>query len=179
MALARLLFRVLLTLLILLIVIGLALPSSVVVERSIDIDSPPDKVFPQVNNLRNFHAWSPWSAMDPNTSYSFEGPENGTGARMIWQSSETEVGIGSMQIVRSEPGREVETRLDFGGGKGQGIATFVLSPQANGNTRVLWRFQTTFGWDLFGRYIGLMFDRMIGSTYEKGLQALKQRVEAS
>jgi len=178
MALARLLFRILVTLLLLLLVIGVLLPSHAVVERSIDIDAPQAKVFSQVNSLRNFHAWSPWSAMDPNTSYSFEGPESGTGARMLWRSSGHEASAGSMQIVRSEPEREVESRFNFGG-KGHGIATFILSPQANGHTRVVWRFQTEFGWDLFGRYLGLVFDRMIGGTYEKGLQALKQRVEGA
>lgn len=177
MALARLLFRVLLTLLILLLVIGLMLPSNAVVERHVDIAAPAQKVFPHINNLSNFHAWSPWSAMDPNTDYTFEGPDNGVGSRMLWQSRQSEVGVGSMQIVRSEPDREVETKLDFGG-KGHGIATFILTPQTSGQTRVTWRFRTEFGWDLFGRYIGLMFDGMIGKTYEKGLETLKQRVEA-
>lgn len=177
MAFARLLFRFLLVLLILLVVIGLLLPSNAVVDRRILIEAPPQKVFPHLNSLRKFHAWSPWSAMDPNTSYTFEGPESGVGSRMLWQSQQQEVGVGSMEIVRSEATREVETRLDFGG-KGHGISTFVLTPQANGQTEVLWRFETDFGWDLFGRYVGLMFDSMIGSSYEKGLQTLKQRVEA-
>jgi len=178
MALARLLFRVLLTLLILLVVIGLALPSKAVVERRIDIAAPAQKVFPHLNSLRKFHAWSPWSAMDPDTAYTFEGPESGVGSRMLWQSKQSEVGVGSMEIVRSAPDREVQTTLDFGG-KGHAIATFILTPQANGQTQVLWRFRTEFGWDLFGRYIGLMMDGMIGGTYERGLQTLKQRVEAS
>ncbi len=177
MALARLLFRVLLILLILLVVIGLMLPSKALVERSIEIDAPPQTVFAQINSLRNFHAWSPWTAMDPNTSYSFEGAETGVGARMLWSSTQAEVGGGSMEIVRSEPPLEVEARLNFGG-KGQGIATFLLAPQVNGHTTVTWRFETDFGWDLFGRYLGLMFDGMIGTTYARGLRTLKQRVEA-
>jgi hypothetical protein len=177
MALARLLFRVLLILLILLVVIGLMLPSKALVERRIEIDASPETIFSQINNLRNFHAWSPWTAMDPDTHYGFEGPQAGVGARMLWSSSQTDAGDGSMEIVRSEPPREVEARLNFGG-KGHGIATFLLAPQTNGHTTVTWRFETDFGWDLFGRYLGLMFDGMIGITYAKGLQTLKQRVEA-
>jgi len=178
MAFARLLMRTLLALLILLAVIGLLLPSKARVERSIDIDAAPAEVFAQVNNLRAFHAWSPWAALDPNTSYSFEGPEQGVGARMLWHSTQQESGNGSMQIVRSEPQREVEATLDFGG-EGNGVSTFVLNPTESGQTRLLWRFETHFGWDLFGRYVGLMLDSMIGASYEKGLQTLKQRVENS
>lgn len=177
MAFARLLFRFLLVLLILLVVIGLLLPSSAHVERSIEIDAPPAQVFPQVNDLHAFHAWSPWAAVDSNMQYSFEGPEQGVGARMQWHSGQSEAASGSMQIVRSDPPHEVETKLDFGG-KGGGTAVFVLTPLDNGKTQVSWRFDTRFGWDLFGRYVGLMLDRIVGASYEKGLQTLKQRVES-
>ncbi|MGB5669299.1 MAG: hypothetical protein WBM71_01990, partial [Sedimenticolaceae bacterium] len=64
MAFARLLFRVLLTLLILLAVIGLLLPSSARVERSIVVDAPATAIFPHLNGMRAFHAWSPWSGID-------------------------------------------------------------------------------------------------------------------
>jgi hypothetical protein len=34
----------------------------------------------QVNNLHNFHAWSPWSERDPAAKLTFEGPTTGTGS---------------------------------------------------------------------------------------------------
>jgi uncharacterized protein YndB with AHSA1/START domain len=178
MAFARLLLRTLLVLLILLVAIGLLLPDSARVERSILIAAPPARVFPQVNDLHAFHAWSPWAALDSDTRYSFEGPEQGVGARMTWHSEQSNVGSGNMRIVRSDPPREVETHLDFGG-KGGGTATFLLTPEDSDKTLVTWRFDTRFGWDLFGRYVGLMLDKIVGASYEKGLQTLKQRVEGS
>ena len=178
MAFARLLFRFLLILLILLVVIGLALPAKVTVEREVLIAATPEKIFSQIDNLKNFHAWSPWSGGSPGTRYSFDGPESGVGARMTWSNEQAEGDHGSMEITRSVALQTVEMQLNFGG-KGQGIATFELQPQHVKNTRVKWRFQTDFGWDLFGRYIGLMFDSMIGASYERGLQTLKQRAEAT
>ena len=175
MALARLVFRVLLTLLILLVVIGLLLPSSAEVERSIVIDAPPGKIFPHVNGMRAFHAWSPWSAIDPDTNYQFDGPEQGVGSRMSWQSGDSRVGHGSQEIVTSVTDQRVVTRLEFGD-QGGGTATFVLEPEGP-STRVRWQFSTGFGWDLFGRYVGLMLDGMLGASYEKGLAELKNRVE--
>lgn len=173
---ARLALRVLLILLILLAVIGLLLPSSTAVERSIVIDAPAAKVFPHLNGMRAFHAWSPWSDIDPETVYTFEGPEQGVGSRMSWYSGNQRVGQGSQEITISIPDQQVESALQFGD-KGSGTATFLLQAQGQG-TEVRWRFSTEFGWDLFARYVGLMMDSMIGSQYERGLDALKAMVES-
>jgi uncharacterized protein YndB with AHSA1/START domain len=175
MAFARLLFRVLLILLILLAVIGLLLPSAARVERSTLIDAPPSVIFPHLNGMRAFHAWSPWSDIDPDTQYRFEGPDQGVGSRMNWQSGHTQVGQGSQEITASVPDQRVEMQLEFGD-KGNGNATFLLEPEGPA-TRVRWQFRTVFGWDLLGRYVGLMLDSMIGTSYAKGLKALKTTVE--
>jgi len=175
MAFARLLFRVLLTLLILLAVIGLLLPSSARVERSIVVDAPATAIFPHLNGMRAFHEWSPWSGIDPETRYRFEGPEQGVGSRMTWESGDSQVGQGSQEIIDSVPDRRVEMQLEFGD-KGNGTATFLLEPEGSA-TRVRWEFHTVFGWDVLGRYVGLMLDSMIGTAYDKGLKDLKSRVE--
>lgn len=176
MPLARLAFRVLLVLLVLLIGIGLLLPASATIERSVLIQATPEEVFPHINGMRAFHAWSPWAATDAATEYSFSGPEQGVGSRMEWRSGGTQAGQGSQEIVASVAPRQVEMRLVFGD-KGGGTAQFRLQPEGLG-TRVEWRFHSAFGWDLFSRYVGLMLDGMIGSAYERGLETLRQRVEA-
>ena len=175
MAFARLLFRVLLTLLILLAVIGFLLPSTAQVERSILIDAAASKIYPHINGMRAFHAWSPWSNIDPDTRYQFEGPEQGIGSRMAWESGNNQVGRGSQEIVATMLNQQVDMRLEFGD-KGDGKAIFLLEPEGAA-TRVRWQFSTVFGWDLFGRYVGLMLDSMIGASYKKGLEELKNRVE--
>lgn len=177
MALARLAFRVLFLLLILLAVVGMLLPSTRDVERSIVIDAPPARVFPHINGMRAFHEWSPWAAIDPQTTYEFSGPEQGVGSRMSWYSGDQRVGQGSQEITESQPHRRVVTSLVFGD-KGSGVATFMLEPQ-DGSTLVRWQFSTEFGWDLFGRYVGLLLDSMIGAQYDKGLKDLKATVEGS
>jgi hypothetical protein len=175
MALARLIFRVLLVLLILLAVIGLLLPSSASVERSIVIDAPAEAIFPHINGMRAFHTWSPWADVDPQTRYRFEGPEHGVGSRMVWQSGDDQVGRGSQEITASIPNERVDMQLEFGD-KGDGRATFLLEPDG-ASTRLRWQFDTDFGWDVFGRYVGLMLDSMIGSAYSKGLKTLKAQLE--
>lgn len=175
MAFARLVFRVLLGTLILLAVIGMFLPDNAQVERSIVINAPADEIFPHLNSMRAFHAWSPWTQVDPDTTYTFEGPEQGVGSRMTWSSGDERVGNGSREITASVPNKSVDTYLVFGD-EGDGKARFVLEPKGQG-TRIRWEFETEFGWDLFGRYLGLMLDTMIGTSYDRGLKTLKERIE--
>lgn len=175
MAFARLAFRTLLILLIILAVIGLMLPSSARVEREMLIEAPPSEVFPHLNSMRAFHSWSPWTDVDPETVYRFAGPESGVGSRMRWFSREEGIGEGSQEIIASTANERVETDLVFGD-KGHGTATFVLAPSGQA-TLLRWQFQTDFGWDLFGRYVGLMLDGMIGMAYDRGLHRLKALVE--
>lgn len=159
-----------------LVLIGFMLPERVHIERSLHVAAPPTTVFPYVNDLRQFNRWSPWAQLDPNTRYTFEGPNAGKGATMRWASDDGRVGNGSQEIIASLPDRRVETRLDFGDG-GAALAFHEISVEADGS-RVTWGFESEFGSNLIARYFGLMFDRMIGPDYEKGLKNLKLLVEA-
>ena len=158
-------------------VAGALLPRTAHVERSIDIDAPPLTVFTLVNGFQRFNDWSPWADIDPaGTDYSITGPATGVGARMSWSSDNPRVGVGSQEIVRSEPVRRVDTVLDFGP-QGTADAFFRLEPAGDG-TRVTWGFETDFGWNLVGRYLGFfMFDAALGRDYQRGLENLKALAE--
>ena len=138
--------------------------------RSIDIAAPPDKVFAIVGDPRRFKEFSPWSDIDPDIKYTYEGPESGVGQVMRWSSDNADVGSGSQTITKYETPTSVESGLDFGM-RGQSSARFDLVPSTAG-TNVTW----TFNSDLEGipaKWFGLMFDRWIGKVYEKGLARLK------
>jgi effector-binding domain-containing protein len=159
-------------------VVGALLPRTASVERSVEIDAPPLVVFTLVNGFQRFNEWSPWADIDPEgTDYTFSGPATGVGARMSWSSDDPRVGVGSQEIVRSEPLRRVDTVLDFGP---QGTAdAFLLMEPAGDGTRVTWGFETDFGWNLVGRYLGFfMFDAALGGDYERGLENLKALAES-
>ena len=155
--------------------IGALLPAGVHVERRIDIRAEPDAVFPHINNLRSFIEWSPWARLDPDTTYRFEGPVAGKGARMLWHSDDPRVGSGMQEIIASVPNQRVAVALSFGD-RGDAVAYYDLQLIA-GATQVTWGFDTEFGWDIVGRYLGLMFDQWVGADYERGLVRLKALVE--
>lgn len=180
MFLVRLLKRIavsLIVLLVILAVIGLFLPDRATVERSAVINAGADEVYPWIVSLRRFNEWSPWRDLDANADYQFTGPEEGEGATMYWSSELPSVGEGTQKIVAAETNESVRTELDFGS-QGPASAEWILTPVDDDTTEITWRFDTEFGYDLIGRYFGLMLDGWIGQSYEKGLYNLKKRVES-
>lgn len=154
---------------------SLLLPSSTHVERAITIDRSPDAVFATLNSFERFAAWSPWAEHDPHTRYTFEGPASGVGARMRWTGNRA-VGSGSQEIVESVPANRIVVALDFDGSAGR--AQYLLEPDGRG-TRLTWTFDAEHGYNPMSRILGLLFDRMIGSDYEKGLRKLKGLLEST
>lgn len=159
-----------------LVVIGLFLPSSVHVERSVEIKAPATTVYGIVSDFGRFNEWSPWYELDPDATYTISTPASGEGATFAWASEDPSVGSGSQQITELVENRRVVVALDFGP-QGTATATHAIEALDDGKTRVTWSMDTDFGFDLIGRYIGLMFETWVGNDYEKGLARLKTLAE--
>lgn len=152
-------------------------PAEFRVERSIVIAAPAQEIYPRIDDLRQWQAWSPWAKLDPAARNSYEGPQAGIGAVARWAGN-SQVGEGSMTIVESRAPERVKFRLDFlKPFKSTSTAEFVLVPEAGG-TRLTWSMSGRN--DLMGKAIGLVMncDRMIGSQFEKGLADLKALSES-
>lgn len=152
---------------------SLLLPAQTQVERSVLIQAPPGEVFATLNSFQRYNQWSPWFAADPQARYEYTGPAEGVGAGMQWSGNRA-VGSGSQEILESVPNQKIVVALDFGGSAAQ--ATYTLAPEGAG-TRVQWRFQARHGYNPFNRWMGLLFDKMIGADFERGLAALKGLLE--
>ncbi len=158
------------------------LPTEVHVERSITVERPPATVFSVLNGYHLFDRWSPWAERDPDARFETSGPERGVGARLSWDGDPQLVGTGYQQITLSQPYRRIEQAVDFGE-QGQADAYFDLEPVDVG-VRLTWGFDSDvtegrgFIDGVIGRYLGVFFDRWIGSDYEQGLRSLKALVEA-
>ena len=159
------------------IAVGASLPDSSHVERSIVIDAPPAQVFELANDFQSFNRWSPWYSIDPNTEYTFSGPEEGKGAKMAWHSNNKEVGSGTQTITQSQPNELIKVELDFGA-MGVAAGSYTLKPEGTG-THLIWAFDVEHGGSLLNRYFGLMMDKWVGQDYAKGLANLKRIAEAA
>jgi effector-binding domain-containing protein len=159
--------------LLLLLAIGIFLPSRVHVERSITIDAPAATVFALVNDFHQVAKWSAWQETDPNASYTFAGPPRGVGASMAWDGNI--VGNGSQTIVESIPYDRVVTELDLES-RGDAKSVFELHSVVSG-TELVWSLDAEFGVNLVGRFAGLTLDETFGSDFQTGLASLKAMAE--
>src|SRR4030095_15188465 len=140
-------------------------PSDFRVSRSATIAAPPAAIFPHVNELKKWDAWSPWMKLDPNAKSSFEGPPAGKGAAMSWAGN-NEVGEGKMTITESRPNELVQFHLEFYKPMaGTSDAEFTFKPEGN---------QTTVTWTMTGKNnfiakamcLVMNMDKMVGGQFE-------------
>ncbi|MSU22089.1 MAG: hypothetical protein EXS30_11925 [Pedosphaera sp.] len=153
-----------------LVVISLFLPSSVHVERMLAIPAPPEKVFDQINTLKNWEKWSPWHQLDPNMKLQYDGAPSGIGTKYSWQSKQRNVGNGTLTITKSVPHSTIETAMHFD--DGDGIGRFKLE-KIRDTTQVTWSMDSDMGKNPIAKYVGLFMDKMVGPDFEKGLNNLK------
>jgi hypothetical protein len=163
------------TLVVMLVAVALWLPSQVTVARTVVVNASEPVVFPYLNSMRAFSAWSPWAKRDPNLQQTLSGPEQGKGARIEWTSNQRSVGQGNMEITESQPNRHLDLAVNFNGLEGTGYYDVV--PSGSGS-KVIWGFTYDTGSNPFRRWKGLMLDRFVGTEFQNGLAALKEKVES-
>ncbi len=151
-------------------------PDAFRVERSTVVQSPPEKIFPLINDFHNWPLWSPWEKMDPAMNRTHSGAASGKGAAYAWEGN-GKVGSGRMEITDAVPPAKVLVKLDFlKPFEGHDTAEFTLEPQGSA-TKVTWAM---YGPNNFlSKVIGVFcsMDKMIGKDFEAGLDNMKAAAE--
>jgi uncharacterized protein YndB with AHSA1/START domain len=151
-------------------------PDSFRVERSTAMNAPPEKIFPYIDGLKRWTAWSPYEGRDPAMKRAYSGAESGKGAVYEWDGNDN-VGKGRMEIVDSTPPNRVVIKLDFlKPFEGHNMAELTVEPKG-GQTIVTWAMYgpSTFMTKLIGTFMDM--DDMIGRDFAAGLAKLKTVVE--
>jgi hypothetical protein len=157
---------------VLLIVIALQ-PSTFQVTRSAKISAPVGRVYDVINNMRVWNSWSPWARMDPNTAYTYEGPESGPGAGMHWRGN-NKVGEGRMRIAESRPNELVRFDLQFiKPFANMCVTDFILKPDGDA-TNVTWTMSGPQNFISKGFGLFMNMDKMVGGQFEEGLGNLRK-----
>lgn len=151
-------------------------PDTFRVQRSVHINASPETIFPHIDTLANWAAWSPWEKMDPAMKKTASGPANGKGATVAWDGN-SDVGTGLMEITDSTPSSKIVIKLDFlKPFEGHNIAEFTLE-RTDDATHVTWAM---FGPQTYLMKLTSVFvdcDQMIGKDFEAGLANLKALAE--
>jgi carbon monoxide dehydrogenase subunit G len=151
-------------------------PDTFRVERSVSIDAPPEKIFPLIDDLHNWTAWSPWEKKDPAMKRTYSGAARGKGAAYAWEGNK-DVGMGRMEIAESSPTSKVTINLDFVKPfEAHNVVDFTLEPKG-GTSSVTWAMHGPSPFFSKVLHVFLSMDRMVGKDFEAGLANLKAAAE--
>lgn len=133
-------------------------------------------IFEVISDLARFSEFEPWGLAEPEASVTHSTPETGVGAFYEWKGNV--IGAGKLTIEEVDSEKGMNMNIDF------------ISPNSKGN-KVLWNLEevehdgvvscnTT--WSLISKlpwfflpmknYMTKMFEEMIGTSYELGLERL-------
>jgi len=156
------------------VLVGLVLPGTFAVERSIEINAPARAVYDLVVEPKQWTKWSVWTRRDPDMRITYSGPPFGMGAKWSWVSKSE--GSGTMEFTRVEPDRAVEYALAFPEYKMKSTGALRLEP-AGKATRITWSNSGDVGANPLKHYLAAGMDRMVGPDFEAGLANLKALAE--
>ncbi len=152
-------------------------PNAFRVQRAMDINAPPERIFPLIANLKSMNTWNPFVAPDPAIKIAYSGPEIGKGAAHTWHGN-AKVGEGRLEITEAVPPSRIAMQLDmFKPMEAHNQVEFRLQPKGRA---------TTVTWAMSGRQpfmaklmtIFINCDGMVGGQFEKGLASLKAIAES-
>ena len=163
-----------------LVLVGILLPGTVEVTRTVAIEAPPEAVFPLLDDLEAWPAWTPWGEVE--SILVLEGPGTGAGARRVWD--DPSLGSGSLTLVESRPppalpGRGlpgVDYLVEVEGGAIRFEGTITVEPRSGGSL-VTWTERADLGWNPLLGWTALGMEESQGRQLQDSLDRLKARLE--
>lgn len=169
---------VILGLIALFLILGLIMPKDYEVSRDVVIEAPASFVFNHVSSLKAANTWAPWGDKDPNQTVTYEGEDGAVGSTQHWSGND-DVGEGIQTITAVESNRRVDSHLKFiRPWESESDAYITLDTAASG-TRVTWGFKGTTPFPMNAMGLFMNMDKMLGGEFEKGLNKLKEIVDAA
>jgi hypothetical protein len=159
-------------------------PDTILVQRSITINAPPDKIFPL---LDDFHKWPLWAAQDKEDQTmlrTYSGAASGKGAVSAW-TSQGSAGRGEMTITgiswsssgASQPSSRIHVTVEFVKPlRVHNTHNITLEPVLGG-TQVTWTaaVQNVYMMKVMGIFTNL--EKFMGAHVQNSLENLKNLAE--
>jgi uncharacterized protein YndB with AHSA1/START domain len=153
-------------------------PDIVRIQRSIEVDAPPEKIFALINDFHNWSRWAPQDREDSTLKRTYSGPASGEGAISEWTGTGN-TGKGRMSITKSVPPTGVSIMVDWEKPfVAHNLNEFTLEPHGAA-TKVTWSMQGTNVYMMKVMSIFMNMDRFMGRHFEAGLSNLKAVAESN
>lgn len=167
---------ILLSIILLLVVVGIVLPSSYHVERTVLINRSSKTIFPYLNKMQK---WGSWTSLNANKDFSLEqkffGPEQGIGSGMSYQGDK--LGKGKITIIDNEMDHYVTFSLLINN-RFNTTGNILIESISEEKSIVTITLDGDVGFHLPNRYIILMMNNIAGPLFQESLNRLKTVVEA-
>ena len=144
----------------------LLLPRQVHVERQATLAAPADTILALAASNTGYQRFNPYLSADPRLQITPFGPDTGIGSGFRFDGKD---GKGSQTVAAVTP-TSVRYDIDLGA-MGRPVQQIAAEPVAEG-TRVTWSMEMDIGFNPMARVFGLFMDRMVGQTFEQGLENL-------
>lgn len=151
-------------------------PDTFAVQRAAIVSAPPEKIFPLINDFRQWGNWSPYEHKDPAMKRTYSGAVRGKGAVYAWEGDKN-VGKGRMEILEASAPSKIAIKLDFFTPfEAHNTAEFTMLPHDDA-TRVTWRMHGPAPFMAKIMHLFINIDNMVGKDFEAGLASLKRLAE--
>ena len=151
-------------------------PSKFHIEKSVSIQTPPEKVYALIADFHNWPQWAPQDREDPTMQRTYSGATTGQGAVSDW-TSKGSAGAGQMTITAAAAPSKVDVVVDWKRPfKVQNAHGFTLTP-AGGGTQLSWSAEGTnlYVMKVMELFVGV--NGLMGKHFEAGLGNLKRIAE--
>src|SRR5260370_26420312 len=119
------------------LIVAATKPNTFSIQRATIVKAPPERIFPLINDFRQWGTWSPYENKDPAMKRSYSGAASGQGAVYAWEGNKN-VGSGRMEILDASAPSKIVIKLDFFSPfEGHNTAEFTMLPQGDA-TNVTW-----------------------------------------
>jgi effector-binding domain-containing protein len=156
------------------IVLIFTAPTTIHVERSVEINAPSAIVWNDIVRFEKFNEWNTWKQMDSTARFTVSGDDGSIGAVDSWKGSK--IGEGKLQHLSMDPYKSVTQKLTFITPFASESDVFFRLSEAAGKTKVIWGFDTHY--DRPQNVMTLFMKGALEKDFDRGLNNLKSMAEA-
>lgn len=153
--------------------VGLMLPSEVSVSRSVGMKGPATYIHSTIRDPRQMQEWLAFGVQHPETQVRFEGAARAEGAVLVW--SRDGVPERQMTITGGEPGAFVFHEAELGY-RFPARGRFEILDEGP-RKRITWTLTLSLGDNLLHRYIGSFMGLVVAPEMQSSLINLKNVFE--
>jgi thiamine kinase-like enzyme len=161
MRLLKLVFSSIIILFILASLMGLLLPSHVLVSRAVNVNRYRDSIMPYMNDINQWKSWM-----------------EGMGDSSVVITSPTQAKLGHSQVsINTVTDSTVISLWTGRNGDVQTATMYLIGSHTQPVTVVQWQFEQELSWYPWERLGSMMNDKILGTMMEKNLSQLKTMAE--